>query len=133
MGRFHPPEFDKGDPNTIGGYIAVHGRPPAFEGSDGSAYSGDIMVDEIADAERPFAGYLFFVQWRPNDPVAVGHLETDYLVWKMSEESARAELGRTSLSEVKLILDQLIVARAAREKEGERPWWEAMKDDDHDD
>jgi hypothetical protein len=133
MGRFQPPEFEKGDPNTIGGYLAVHGRPPAFEGSDGSAYSVDVMVDEIGDAERPFAAYLFFVQWRANDPVAIGHLETDYLVWRMSEETARDQLGRTLLSEAKKILDDLIAERAARESEKHRPWWEAMKDERQDD
>ncbi len=46
MGRFLPPDHDAGDPNTIGGYQAVHARPAAFEGRDGASYSIEIVVDE---------------------------------------------------------------------------------------
>ena len=35
MGQFLPADHSRGDANTIGGYIAVHSRPAAFEGSDG--------------------------------------------------------------------------------------------------
>ena len=32
-GQFRPADHSKGDANTIGGYMAVHDRPAAFEGS----------------------------------------------------------------------------------------------------
>ena len=34
-GKHLPPDHDLGDANTIGGYMAVHARPAAFEGRDG--------------------------------------------------------------------------------------------------
>jgi hypothetical protein len=34
MAQFRQPDFSRGDPNTLGGYMAVHDRPAAFEGSD---------------------------------------------------------------------------------------------------
>jgi hypothetical protein len=43
--RYRPPDHSKGDESTIGGYMAVHDRPAAFEGSDGFSYSVEIMVD----------------------------------------------------------------------------------------
>ena len=70
MGRFIPPDPSKGDPNTIGGYRAVHDRPAAFEGSDGASYSVEIVSDESGDKTRPFAAYLLFVRWGHGDPVA---------------------------------------------------------------
>ncbi len=55
MGRFLPPDHSKGDPNTIGGYMAVHDRPAAFEGSDGASYSVEIVTDTSGEKDRPFA------------------------------------------------------------------------------
>ena len=73
MGRFLPPDHSKGDANTIGGYMAVHDRPAAFEGSDGASYSVEIVTDTSGEKDRPFAAYLLFVRWRQGDPVASGH------------------------------------------------------------
>ena len=74
MGRFLPADHSKGDPNTIGGYMAVHDRPAAFEGSDGASYSVEIVADVSDEKDRPFGAYLLFVRWREGDPVASGHL-----------------------------------------------------------
>src|SRR5205814_8067594 len=65
MGRFIPPDHSKGDPNTIGGYMAVHDRPAAFEGIDGASYSVELVSDSSGDKERPFAAHRVFVRWRP--------------------------------------------------------------------
>ncbi|MGH7651016.1 MAG: hypothetical protein ACREMS_04150 [Gemmatimonadaceae bacterium] len=123
MGRFIPPDPSKGDPNTIGGYMAVHDRPAAFEGSDGASYSVEIVTDTTGDAARPFAAYLLFVRWRESDPVATGHLETEFLAWANSEADARKMVGALMLNDVKTRLDELIKARKAEL----RPWWDAMR------
>ena len=111
MGRFLPPDHSKGDPNTIGGYMAVHDRPAAFEGSDGASYSVEIVSDTSGEKQRPFAAYLLFVRWGQGDPVASGHLETDFLAFAATEEEARRMVGALSLNEVKLKLDEVIKAR----------------------
>jgi hypothetical protein len=113
MGRFLPGDQSKGDANTIGGYMAVHNRPAAFEGSDGMSYSVEIVSDVGNDEEHPFGAYLLFVRWRANDPVAIGHLETDFLALGNKEEEVRAVVGKMTLNEVKALLDKLIAAKKA--------------------
>ncbi len=125
MGRFLPGDLSKGDPNTIGGYMAVHDRPAAFEGSDGVSYSVEIVTDSSGDRTRPFAAYLLFVRWRAGDPVASGHLETDFLAFADTEGDARKLVGAMLLNEVKLRLDQLIQSRRAELL----PWWDAMREE----
>lgn len=124
MGRFLPPDFDAGDPNTVGGYAAVHERPAAFEGKDGMSYSVEVVVDETGDPTAPYAGYLLFVRWRPGDPVATGHLETEYLVRAATAAEALARVGATALGEARRVLDLLIDEGAAPG----RPWYDAMRD-----
>jgi hypothetical protein len=123
MGRFLPADHSKGDPNTIGGYMAVHDRPAAFEGMDGASYSVEIVADKSEDKTRPFAAYLLFVRWRETDPVATGHLETEFLAYGDTEEEARKLVGALLLNEVKARLDGLIKAKRAELL----PWWEAMR------
>jgi hypothetical protein len=123
MGRFLPADHSKGDPNTIGGYMAVHDRPAAFEGSDGASYSVEIVSDASGDKARPFAAYLLFVRWREGDPVASGHLETEYLAFADTEDDARQLVGALMLNEVKTRLDDLIKARRSEQL----PWWDAMR------
>ena len=113
MGQFKPPKPEKGDANTIGGYMAVHSRPAAFEGSDGASYSVEIVSDVGNDEDHPFGAYLLFVRWRANDPVAVGHLESDFLALGGKEEEVRAAVGKMPLNEVKALLDKLIAAKKA--------------------
>jgi hypothetical protein len=123
MGRFLPADHSKGDPNTIGGYMAVHDRPAAFEGSDGASYSVEIVTDISDEKERPFGAYLLFVRWREGDPVASGHLETDFLSFAGTEEEARTKVGAMLLNDVKSHLDGLITKRRAELL----PWWDAMR------
>ncbi len=126
MGRFLPADHSKGDPNTIGGYMAVHDRPAAFEGSDGASYSVEIVTDVTDDKARPIGAYLLFVRWREGDPVASGHLETDFLGFADTEDEARRIVGAMLLNEVKETLDQLIKSRL----EALKPWWDAMREED---
>jgi hypothetical protein len=123
MGRFLPPDPSKGDPNTIGGYMAVHDRPAAFEGSDGASYSVEIVTDTSGEKERPFAAYILFVRWGHGDPVASGHLETEFLAFATTEDDARKMVGGMLLNEVKLRLDQLITENRAKLL----PWWDSMR------
>jgi hypothetical protein len=122
MGQFLPADHSKGDANTIGGYMAVHARPAAFEGSDGASYSVEIVTDASGDKARPFAAYLLFVRWRQGDPVASGHLETEFLAFADTEDDARKLVGAMMLNEVKARLDDLIKAKRSEQL----PWWDAM-------
>ncbi len=123
MGQFLPADHSKGDANTIGGYMAVHNRPAAFEGSDGASYSVEIVTDVSDKREHQFGAYLLFVRWRAADPVATGHLETEFIGYGATEEEARSVVGKLSLNEVKSRLDELIKAGKAEL----RPWWESMR------
>jgi hypothetical protein len=108
MGRFLPADHSQGDANTLGGYAAVHARPPAFEGSDGTSYSVEIITDANAGKGAPYASYILFVRWREGDPVASGHLETGYLSSGKTEEEARQPVEQMLLSEVRTKLEELI-------------------------
>ncbi len=126
MGQFLPADHSKGDANTLGGYIAVHNRPAAFEGSDGSSYSVEIVTDQGAGKGAAFSAYILFVQWRQGDPVASGHLETEYLGSGLSEADARRPIEQMKLSDVRLKLDDLI--HSAR-GQAERPWYDVARDE----
>ncbi len=125
MGRFLPPDHSKGDERTIGGYMAVHARPAAFEGVDGASYSVAIETDETGDAAAPFGAYLLFVRWSTGEPTIRGHIETDFLVRGSSPEEVRERLGAFPLERVKEILDATIRERMPPE----RRWWEVMRED----
>ena len=132
-GQHLPADHPRGDANTIGGYAAVHGRPAAFEGSDGCSYSVGIATSPTGDAERPWGAYLLFVQWsRIGATTPMGHLESDFLAEADSEEDARAVLGALSLSQVRGVLHDLIAAREGGAPPTRR-WWDAMRDDTSDD
>ncbi len=128
-GQFLPADHSRGDANTLGGYMAVHDRPAAFEGADGFSYSVEILTDETGDREAPVGAYLLFVQWaRVGAASPQGHLESDFLARAHSEPAARAAVGGMPLAEVRRVLDALIAERA-----GGRPsrrWWDAMRADD---
>jgi hypothetical protein len=83
------------------------------------------MTDATGDAANPWAGYLLFVQWRIGDPVAMGHVETDYLRFAATEEEARIAVGAMQLNDALAELNRAIEKRS----EPSRPWWEAMRDE----
>ena len=104
--------------------MAVHARPAAFEGADGASYSAEIVTDPAPDAGPGLvSGYLLFVRWRAGDPVASGHVETEYLATG-SEGEVRSRIGALTLQEARALLD----SRLKRPVSG-RPWWEAMRDE----
>ncbi len=107
-GHHHPPDHAAGDERTLGGYMAVHKRPAAFEGVDGRSYSADILTDTTGDRAAPWGAYLFFVKWGMGEPEVQGHLETGFLVTGVSEAVVRHQLGAMQLATVKATLDGLI-------------------------
>jgi len=127
-GQHLPADHSRGDANTIGGYAAVHGRPAAFEGSDGLSYSVEIVTVPTGDTERPWGAYLLFVQWsRIGGTSPTGHLESDFLAESDSEQDARALVGALSLSQVRGVLHELIAAHHGGTPS--RRWWDAMRDE----
>ena len=127
-GQHLPADHSRGDANTIGGYAAVHGRPAAFEGSDGLSYSVEIATAPTGDAERPWGAYLLFVQWsRVGATSPIGHLESDFLAESDSEADARAVVGSLSLAQVRDVLHALIAERQGGEPA--RRWWDAMRNE----
>lgn len=128
MGQFLQPDFDKGDPNTLAGYAAVHSRPAAFEGTDGFSYSVEILSDEDRGEREPWGAYLFFVRWtRIGASAPEGHLESAVLARGGSEAQARERVGAMLLSDVKRVLDELIGGAAGGAPK--RKWWDAMAAD----
>ncbi len=97
--------------DTLGGYFKVHTRPPAFEGSDGQAYSVALYVDDEPDAHNQLGGALLFVRWSPKGEEPAGHLETPYLVHAETAAEVEDGLRALPLLQVKDLLDQA-VARA---------------------
>ena len=129
MAQFLQPDFTKGDVNTVAGYAAVHGRPAAFEGTDGFSYSAEILADEDRGQREPWGAYLFFVRWtRIGASAPEGHLESDILARAASESAARERVGAMPLSDVKRVLDELISRSAGTASK--RKWWDAMNADD---
>lgn len=126
-GRFIPPDPSRGDEATIGGYMAVHARPAAFQGSDGLSYSVAIEVDRTGEAARPWGAYFLFIRWRRVGAQGVeGHLETPFLAFGASPDEARGALGTRALHEVKGLLDDLIRDTAPVPP---RRWWDVMRDE----
>jgi hypothetical protein len=114
IGQHLPPDYAQGDESTVGGYAAVHSRPAAFAGTDGTSYTVDILADVTGTSEHPWAAYLFFVRWSAGAPALEGHLESDYVARGVTEADARAAAGRLSLREAKRVLDELILAEPQR-------------------
>lgn len=128
-GQHLPADHSRGDANTIGGYAAVHGRPAAFEGTDGLSYSVEIVTAPTGHPDAPFGAYLLFVQWgRVGATSPVGHLETDFLAEADSADDASAVVGALTLSQVRAALHALIAERAGGGAPARR-WWDAMRDE----
>lgn len=102
----------KASDETLAGYQAVHGRAPAFEGSDGKAYSVGVFSDDELAADGRYGASLLFIRWS-TDQQPDGHLETDYLAFAADPLEAEAQVAALTLAEVKHHLDRLILARAA--------------------
>jgi hypothetical protein len=116
----HPEHHDVHgtEDSTLGGYIRVHSRPPAFEGEDGQPYTVSIEVERSANLRGPlWAAYLVFPKWAETGLGVVGHVETP-LLWEGRDEQEVIRLaGETPLVRVKALLDEAVRARSALETE----------------
>jgi hypothetical protein len=100
---------------TLGGYIAVHDRPPAFEGKDGQPYSVGVDVEETGDPERPYAAFLLFLRWAASGAGIMGHVESDDVAFGATAAEARQAALDLSLFEVRAELDAAIARREEME------------------
>ena len=127
-GRHLPPDRSAGDESTLGGYMAVHARPAAFDGPDGLPYSVDILTDDTGSGAQRFGAYLIFLKWRRmGEPGIDAHLETDFLAFGDTPEAARAAIGAMPLHDVKAKLDELVKAHG---ESGDRKWWDVARAED---
>lgn len=116
--RLNPLPPEDADETTLGGYMAVHGRAAAFEGSDGEPYTAGVETDASGDPDLPVSGYLVFIRWAQTGTAIMGHLETGDLVAARTEEEAAAALEALSLREVRALLDETIARKRAQADEG---------------
>ncbi|MGH7468794.1 MAG: hypothetical protein ACRENP_12625 [Longimicrobiales bacterium] len=93
---------------TLGGYIEMHQRPPAFEGLDGQPYTVDVESEATNDALQPFAAFFVFVRWAATGAGIMEHVESEDVAHGQSEAEARAGALELTLYEVKLELDAAI-------------------------
>lgn len=106
--RLNPLPPEGADESTLGGYPAVHGRAPAFEGADGQPYTAAVETERSDGAAEPWAAYLVFLRWAQTGSAIMGHLETGDLARAGTEAEARAAVEALPLTRVKEILDDTI-------------------------
>lgn len=102
---------------TLGGYMARHERPVAFEGSDGEPYTVDVEVEDLGDGTG-FASFLLFVRWAATGAGIMDHLESGDVATAATEQAAREAALALPLTRVKELLDQAIERRRHDEDEG---------------
>jgi hypothetical protein len=102
-----PPAADM----TLGGYIDMHNRVPAFDGVDGQPYTVDIDVETSDDAGRPFASFLVFIRWAATGAGIMDHAESGNIGSGETEDEARRAALELSLWEVKAELDAAILRK----------------------
>jgi hypothetical protein len=110
------PERAPADDSTLGGYFAVHERPPAFAGVDGHPYSVSLETEKTSNLRAPYAGYIVFPRWAQTGAGIVGHVETPTLVECASHDEAIRRLGELTLLDVQRLLAEAI---ARGEADGE--------------
>ena len=107
------PEAGKGeDDHTLGGYFAVHSRPPAFEAVDGQPYTVSIETEHTGNLKAPVAGYLVFPRWAATGLGIVGHVESPLLWWGDTRSAVVESARAATLNEVQRLLNEAVVARA---------------------
>jgi hypothetical protein len=93
---------------TLGGYIELHNRPPAFTGLDEQPYTVDIDVEPTGDSERPYAAFLVFLRWAETGAGIMEHTESGDVRFGETPEAARAAALELTLYEIKSELDAAI-------------------------
>jgi hypothetical protein len=98
---------------TLGGYIELHQRVPAFEGSDGMPYTVDVDVEAGDDADTGFVAFFIFLRWAETGAGIMDHVESSDVARGATEDEARQAAMELSLYEVKAELDAAISRRKA--------------------
>ena len=93
---------------TLGGYLAVHERPPGFTGSDGQPYTASIEIESVENLAAPYVGYLVFPRWAETGLGIVGHLQTPVLWEGKSRDEVEDRVRSLSLGDIKRLLDEAI-------------------------
>ena len=97
--------------STLGGYFAVHDRPPAFAGLDRQPYTVSVEVEKRANLRAPWIAYLVFPRWAETGLGIVGHVETPALWEGQARDQVEGLVGQTPLTRVKELLDEAIRRR----------------------
>jgi hypothetical protein len=111
-----PPRHGNPDPRsqegpedgTLGGYLRMHARPPAFQASDGHPYTVSAETEEAGKGPTSWAAYLVFPRWARTGVGIVGHLESPVLFREPSRSSARGRLEALTLAEVRELLEEAL-------------------------
>ena len=111
--RLNPIPGPDADETTLGGYTAIHGRAPGFDGSDGSPYT--VALETEWTEAGSFAGYLIFVRWAGGGSAIMGHMDSDDLASGPTDDGVRDTLGALPLARVKDLLEELIARRNEEE------------------
>ncbi len=93
---------------TLGGYLEVHNRPPAFEGSDGHPYTVSLEIEQTSNLRAPYAGFLVFPRWAETGIGVVGHVATPLLVERKSSQESLEWMARLPLRTVQDYLEQAL-------------------------
>lgn len=93
----------------------MHGRPPAFGGPDGRAYSVSPFVDDDPDPAGRYGAALLFLRWTEGGDRVEGHLETDYVAFGETPGAALDAVRALTLAEVKAQLDACVARHARRD------------------
>ena len=96
---------------TLGGYLKVHDRPPAFEGSDGQPYTVSIEIESVSSLVAPYVVYLVFPRWAETGLGIVGHVETPVLGEGKGRDEVQSQAEELPLGEVKRLLDEAILCK----------------------
>ena len=100
---------------TLGGYHALHERPPAFEGIDGLPYTVDVDTEATNDPDEPFAAFFVFLRWAATGAGIMDHVESSDVAHGRTAEEARARALELTLFEVRAELDAAIERRKSEE------------------
>ena len=111
----HDTDVHASEDATLGGYLRVHDRPPAFEGVDGQPYTVSIETERTPNLAAPWIGYLVFPKWAETGLGITGHVESPPLWDGQSKEAVLRKIGETPLLEVKDLLDRAILKRREEE------------------
>jgi hypothetical protein len=95
---------------TLGGYIARHDRPPAFQGADGQPYTVAVDVEQDPGTGS-FAAFFIFIRWAETGAGIMGHVESGDVAAGQTADQAQAAALELSLYDVKTELDAAIERR----------------------